>query len=163
MVRGHFALLMSDPDAHTHTAEYFPPLYLVLAVCCPPLNYTTSWHALYPLYVEKKHHIVHKSLPSRAVNLRYSQNCYFRPLLYTQGTKENLQLLLTYWKTPGRRSRASWRSQSPQWTVPGFSPCTGYQRTRRRMMMRRRKSGGNYAPIDKQKSWSHSWMDVSVG
>lgn len=30
-------------------------------------------------------------------------------------------------------------------------------------MRMRMKSGGNYAPIDRLRSWSHSWMAESAG
>lgn len=69
-----------------------------------------------------------------------------------------LKLFPTYWKSPARRSRASWRGQSPRQIVPGSSPCESCQRMKRRMM-----SGGNYAPIGTQRSWSHSWVAENAG
>lgn len=68
-----------------------------------------------------------------------------------------LKLFPTYWKSPGCRSRASWRGQSPRQTVPGSSPCESCQRMKRRM-----RSGGNYAPIGTRRSWSHSWVAENV-
>lgn len=70
----------------------------------------------------------------------------------------DLKLFPTYWKSPVCRSRASWRSQSPRQTVPGSSPCVSCQRMKRRM-----SSGGNYAPIGTQRSWSHSWVAKKAG
>lgn len=98
----------------------------------------------------------HKS--TLQLSLQPAVACYLCSTFVYKMSYRDLKLLPTYWKTPRRRSQASWRSQSPQWTVPGSSPCMGYQRTRMRM-----KSGGNYAPIDRQRSWSHSWMAESAG
>lgn len=82
-------------------------------------------------------------------------SCYhFNPTLLIT----DLKLFPTYWKSPARRSRASWRSQSPLQTVPGSSPCVSCQRMKRTM-----RSGGNYAPIGTQRSWSHSWVAKKAG
>lgn len=94
----------------------------------------------------------------------HTWNChfsyYFKTTPVHTGTWDSLP---TYWKTPRRRSQASWRSQIRRQTVPGFSPCMGYQKRTRSMRMMKMKSGGNCAPIDRQRSWSHSWMAVSAG
>lgn len=105
-------------------------------------NFTLDRYTLSPLYREKH---------SRTSKLFLKHTtCFF--------TRFCKKVLPTYWKTPKCRSQASWRSQSPQRTVPGSSPCVGYWRTRRRTT-----SGGNSAPIDRQRSWSRSWMAASAG